>query len=239
MRRIYAIIRDILRHGWWIMILSTAIAAGIAWQMEQSTTPIYWARSQFVVSPNTERIQADADLFRSLDELDTGSLMQTYAHIFSSYSIEETAGEQLNLSPQHLNAYRINTVVRPESNIVLLTVEGPDLGDATLLRDTIGEIGIEYLAELYPVYSVRLLDSERSGRPRNLDSQQNFINLILAGLTIGLVLSGFMTPSIRSWFSEPITATAKMQQAAAEQALKGKPLAVPVTAPEQGGDLSL
>jgi capsular polysaccharide biosynthesis protein len=70
----------------------------------------------------------------------------------------ESAAASLGLSPDNLAEYDINAVVLPDSNVLLLQVQGPSAHLAADLANTIGTAGLEYIGNLQGVYELRRLD---------------------------------------------------------------------------------
>jgi capsular polysaccharide biosynthesis protein len=148
----------ILRAGWWIIlaVLLVTTGAGLAYSYAQA--PTYEAAATFVVNPSV-RIAETYDLLYSIDTLaGRTSLATTYANILKSRQVIESAAASLGLSPDNLAEYDINAVVLPDSNVLLLQVQGPSAHLAADLANTIGTAGLEYIGNLQGVYELRRLD---------------------------------------------------------------------------------
>ena len=142
-----------LKRGWWIVVLTMLIALNGALLFSYLTPPIYEATARFVVSPNAEVYDSSWDVVSSLDTLDRRSIINTYKELLASSSVY---GNNVEIQKMGLDAiegnYVITTVVIPDTNILKLTVTGPDPEIALTITEAIGVQALEYVNELYPVY---------------------------------------------------------------------------------------
>lgn len=151
----------ILKEGWWIVLAAVLIFAGLGMMFSYSQTPIYEATATFLVNP-TGRVSETGDLLYSLDTLSSRtSLATTYSNILESRSILDSAVQSLEISPETLQAYSINSVVLPDSNVLMLQVQGPSPELAADLTNAIGTAGVEFVGELQAIYELRHLDLAR------------------------------------------------------------------------------
>lgn len=148
----------ILRDGWWIIVATVLIFTGLGVVFSYSQTPIYESTATFVVNP-TARISETYDLLYSMDTLaGRTSLATTYSNILESRSILDSAIQALNISPDMLEPYKTNSVVLPDSNILMLQVQGPSPALTADLANAIGTAGVEFVSGLQAIYELRHLD---------------------------------------------------------------------------------
>jgi len=149
---------QILRRGWWIILLTALVAMAVALVATSMTPREYRSDSRYIVGPNTELVQ-DTDLLRSLDTLDRGTIISTYAEIFSSERIVSAALDELQLSKQAVEKYAINAYGLPETNILVISVSGTDPNAVVKINQAVADQGLAYIQTLNQVYALNLLDS--------------------------------------------------------------------------------
>lgn len=149
---------QMLRKGWWIVLLTVLVALNAALITAYFTEPIYLASTKFTVSPNPT-VVTEYDVVNSLEALDKRSIVATYGEFLNSRRIYLNALTALGLTETMMEDYKITTVVLPEANILELTVKGPDPQRAAALANTIGSLTIDYVGKLYSAYDVSVLDA--------------------------------------------------------------------------------
>jgi uncharacterized protein involved in exopolysaccharide biosynthesis len=188
-----------LWQDWWIIVAVVLVTTGLGLAYSYAQTPIYEATATFVINPSI-RIAETYDLLYSLDTLAARtSLATTYSNVLESRTIFEAAAESLNLPPEIIAAYEANSVVLPDSNVLLLQVQGPSPDLAADLANAIGAAGLEYVAGLQEVYELRRLDPAAT-EPEPVSP--NRLADILLGLMIGL-LGGLAFVILRRILSQP------------------------------------
>jgi capsular polysaccharide biosynthesis protein len=172
------------QQGWQILIffIATALFVSLGWMI--STTPLYRASATFLVYPN-ESLTSSRDVVSSLDTLDKRTISSTYSDIMASNRVIQDTIERLQLDPVLMREVKIYAEVEPETNILVLHVEGPDPALITLLANNVGQNGISFIKSIYQVFDIVFLDlalePELPFHPRPV-----WDNLIAAG--IGLLL---------------------------------------------------
>lgn len=180
-----------LKRGWWIIVLTMLVALNGSLLLSYLTPPIYEATSRFVVSPNAEMYESSWDVVSSLDTLDRRSIINTYKELLASPSVYRE-----NLDIQKIGAdiveseYSISTVVIPDTNILKLTVTGPDPELVLLIAKSVGAQALIYINDLYPVYNFNIFD-EPSLNPEPIYPQpvQNAGLALLMGGIVGISLA--------------------------------------------------
>lgn len=148
----------ILRNGWWIILAAVLVFTGLGVVFSYSQTPIYESTATFVVNP-TARISETYDLLYSMDTLaGRTSLATTYSNILESRSILDSSVQALSITAEMLEPYKINSVVLPDSNILMLQVQGPSPALAADLANAIGTAGVDFVSSLQAIYELRRLD---------------------------------------------------------------------------------
>lgn len=148
-----------LQRGWWIIALTALAAFNIALFNSYNTTPMYRARSHFLVSPSpTFLAGANDDLVRSIEALDKRSIVSTYAEILGSKSVFAETVAALNIDAETLSDYVRTAVVLPDASVLELTIEGPNPEMVALLANQVGDHAINQIKGLYLVYDINFLD---------------------------------------------------------------------------------
>ena len=192
---------QILRFNWWIILLTMLTAAGFALAGAVFLTPGYQTSARFVVSPSmTADINQD-EIVDRLAALDKRSIVTTYSEVLRSARIFTEAGEALDLDPAAAAAYSRSAVVLPETNILELTVTGPDPELTAELANQIGRKGIQYVQRLYTVYEIRFLDSapvpDKPFRPQPVRDLSLAAGLgLIVGCLLAVVWEQYQTPLI-------------------------------------------
>jgi len=149
-----------IRRSWWIVVLTTLSAVLTALTSAYYATSIYSSSARYLVSPNPNYLGGDVDynLIYSLDTLDKRTIITTYAEVLNSPRIFTETIQSLGLQESELGAYTHMAVVFPETNIVDLTVSGPDPELVVRLTNKLGQNAVAFVENLYPIYDMGLLD---------------------------------------------------------------------------------
>jgi diguanylate cyclase (GGDEF)-like protein len=150
---------QILRRGWWIILLTALAAMTASLIVSYLSKPIYRVSTSFIVIPNPSLLSGSSGvLLDSLATLDRPSISQTYAEILNSPRIFRETLSQLGFNELALIDYTYSVVVLPDSNIIELSVEGPDQVTIVLLANSIGERAIIFVQTTYKIFDMAVLD---------------------------------------------------------------------------------
>ena len=116
----------IIQRGWWIILLVILAAVNASFIVSYLTVPQYQTVSQFVVSPNAALFTDSWDVVSSLDVLDRRTIINTYKEVLGSPSIYSTHPTIAALGKEGFEEYTSLVTVIPDTNIVQLSVSGPD-----------------------------------------------------------------------------------------------------------------
>lgn len=177
-----------LRRGWWLILLTVLVSTIASLLISYLTPPVYQTVMRFVVAPNPDIFSDSFDIVDSLDTLDRRSIVNTYKELLESPTVyRQDSG--ISAMGAAMEDYSISAVVIPETNILELTVEGPDALTVVSVAEAIGNQAVEYINGLYPVYVFSVLD-----RPviptvpiRPLPLQNAGLAVLFGGI-VGLVL---------------------------------------------------
>ncbi len=147
-----------LKQGWWIIALVALLALNAALVAAYLDTPIYRASATYLVSPNPTQLDT-YDLVRSLDTLDKRSIVATYVEIMNSNRILGNTLANLQLTPADIEGYSHSAVVLSGTNILELSVEGPNPEVAALLANSLGSTAVSEIGDVYKMYDISQLDA--------------------------------------------------------------------------------
>lgn len=191
---------QMIRQDWWIILAIVLVISGVGLAYSYNQPTIYETTATFVVNPSV-RIAETYDMVYSINTLTARtSLATTYSNILESRTTSEAAAQVLKLPPEIMADYTVNSVVLPDSNVLLLQVDGPSPDLAADLANAIGMAGLEYVAGLQEVYELRGLDPaivnpEPIAPNRAMDA--------LLAVTIGL-LGGLSFTLLRRFLNQPM-----------------------------------
>jgi diguanylate cyclase (GGDEF)-like protein len=175
---------QMLRRGWWIIVLTTLVAMTAALGISYIMVPHYQAVARFIITPGSVLITGN-ELINSLQALDRESVTTTYAEVMNSRRVYGDALSSLQLQAPQMEEYTREVEVLAKSSILELRVTGPDPKLATRLANELGYQTILFTRSLNPIYKVDILD--RAIEPIEPISPKP---LLYAGLAVALGLIG-------------------------------------------------
>lgn len=179
----------VLRRGWWILVLTTLIALGTSLVYTRMTEEVLYRSSmRMVVSPSVE-IGDEGTLIRMLDSLSRGVIIPTFTEIYKSRRVLSEAMASIELT-ENQEAYSVNAYNLPETNILVLSVTGPDRSSTLRLAGEVSTNAQDLILALYPNYTITILDEPLIPRtPLGQDIQRNLILAAFLGLSLGLAVA--------------------------------------------------
>ena len=192
-----------IQRGWWIIVFTMLLAVNFSLLISYLTTPVYQVSSRFIVSPNAGIYDNSWDIVSSLDTLDRRSIINTYKELLASPSIYGGSPAIQEITMAELDKdYTISVVVVPDTNILQLTVEGPDPNRAVTIANAIGTQSLAAINKLYPVYDFSILDNpELPTEPIRPQTLQNAGLALLMGAFIGVAMA-FSREQLQSTFEQ-------------------------------------
>lgn len=175
-----------------LLVLAVVMAADVAYTSTRQRT--YLARATLVISPNRQTEGGQSDQVYATDSLGRGRIVGTYTEVLGSEVIQRDALQRLGYSPDALNGdvvFRSSVVA--DTTVVQVTVEAASPEMSAQLANTVGDLGIERMATLYPVYNLvfltRATPPAASYRP---DPIRNYSVGALLGLGLGVALAALL-----------------------------------------------
>lgn len=173
-----------LKRGWKIILITTLIAVVISLLVSYLVTPQYRAIARFIITPSSADVTQPDTVLQGLQTLDNQSVIATYVEVMNSDRIYNDALDFLQLKPQDVLDYSHKSEIVSSSNVLQLTVIGPDPALTTKIANSIGNQTINFLKSNNQVISVSFLDT--ATLPTEPYSPQPLINALLA-LVLGLI----------------------------------------------------
>lgn len=173
-----------LRHYWWLILLAFAVGFGSTAFFTQTRTPAYRATTTLVIGPN-ENLKTPREVVDSLNTLDRRSVVATFAKLPSSRTVRERAQSQLQLSEAQLTPYTVKTAVVPDTNVLEVSVEGPEPRLAATFADAVAQQTTVYTREFYDIYGMKVLD--RAQEPTE-PVGPGLSRTLLVGAVLGLLI---------------------------------------------------
>lgn len=189
-----------LWRNWWIIVLTVLSAVGASLLLSSVTAPTYRTSLQLLVLPNMAAYEG-RDLIYSLDTLGSRSIVATYVEIVNSRRIYRETVNTLGLEVEERPNYKLSAVALPDTNVLEVSVEGPDPTLVAEMANRAAEETINYVKNTYDIYSIDLLDS--ASIPVSPISPQPLQDASLA-LAVGLIL-GCALAIVRDQVRRPIT----------------------------------
>ena len=173
---------EVSLRWWWVVALAFVATTAVTVASVAARSATYESSATFVVRPRPVDPSLDA---RAFDALTRGlTINTTYASVARSQLIRDRADEQLDPSARR-DDMTVSAKVLTDTNIVSLSVEGPDPDNVVDLATAVSVATIEYVNGLSDVYVLEPLDEPmRPGSP----VPTNKMLTILVGLVLGVVL---------------------------------------------------
>lgn len=150
---------QMLRRGWWLILLTTLVAVSVSLGISYLVTPQYRATARFIISPSAVVANGPDTVLQGLQTIDRQSVMTTYSEIMNSNRIYTDALAFLQLKSDDLQDYTYKAVVLPSSSVLELSVVGPDPQLAAKIANAIGFQTINFTRRLNQVIGIDFLDT--------------------------------------------------------------------------------
>jgi uncharacterized protein involved in exopolysaccharide biosynthesis len=173
-----------LQRYWWLILSAFAFGFGATAAFTSLRAPTYRATTTLVVGPN-ENLKTPREVVDSLNTLDRRSVVATFAKLPSSRTVRERAQGQLQLNEVQLRPYEVRTVVVPDTNVLEVSVEGPDPRLAATLADAVAQQTTQYTREFYDIFGMKVLDRAREPTER---VGPGLSRTLLVGAVLGLLI---------------------------------------------------
>jgi len=142
---------------WIVVLIAFAIGlGGTAW-FAQKQPPLYRANATLVLAPVTG-LGDVRQITDALNTLDRRSVVASLAMVPSSRTVREQARAQLQLTSAQLSPYHVSTAVVPDTNVIEVSVEGPDPRIDAAYAYALSAQSIASTRQYYDIYVLKALD---------------------------------------------------------------------------------
>jgi uncharacterized protein involved in exopolysaccharide biosynthesis len=148
----------LILERWWMVAAIALIGAIAAYLLSQLNPPVYQSTSMFVIATE-DSIEDPADVAAALGVLRNRQVAATFAEILQSQTLLDRAAREIGSASSDFES---TGVVLPESNVVSLTVSGPDADAVREVNQIIGAAASEDIVSLYPIYQALMLESAKT-----------------------------------------------------------------------------
>jgi protein tyrosine kinase modulator len=173
---------EVSRRWWWAVALAFLVTTAVTVSSVAFQESTYESSATFVVRPRPIDGSQDA---RAFDALIRGvTINTTYATIARSQLIRDRAEAQLDPAARE-DDMSVGAKVLTDTNVMSLSVTGPDADHVLALANAVGAETVEYVNGLSEVYVLQPLDEPtRPGSP----VANNKMLTISIGIVLGLAL---------------------------------------------------
>jgi capsular polysaccharide biosynthesis protein len=178
---------EVSRRWWWLVGLALLAAAAVTVASVASQTPTYQSSASFLVRPRSGDASEDA---RAFDALIRGvTINTTYASIARSELIRDRAEERMDPEAR-ADEMSVSAKVLTDTNIVSLSVKGPDADHVLALTTAISAEAVEYVNALSDVYVLQPLEEPtRADGPIATNRTLTMLIGVVLGLGLGVGLA--------------------------------------------------
>jgi capsular polysaccharide biosynthesis protein len=123
-------------------------------------------------------------VMKSLETLERRTVIATFARIPATLELREAVGARLKIDPRR---YRIHGSVVPNTNIIRVSVEGPQADVAATVANAAADLTAREARSLYRVYTMRLLARATPPRkPSYPEPRRNYLVGAAVGAFLGI-----------------------------------------------------
>lgn len=173
-----------LFQWWWLGLITFIVTLLATLIFTYGQVPVYESTTTLVVSPNAMISTDLGELRAAVTSLDKPIVANTYAEIGQSDSVINAAMSHLGVRPSR--DYAVGSSVLQETNIIKITVTGPEPMMVQKLAAAVADQTLDYVSELFEVYDLIKLD------PASLPSEPSTPNVnlnLLVGASLGVGLA--------------------------------------------------
>jgi capsular polysaccharide biosynthesis protein len=165
-------------------VLGVGAALGYSWRQHS----VYQSSATAQVGPAPGLSpQQDLDV---LSLLSYGSVSNSIVAIAQSRSTLGQAADRLaGISPSQLEGYRVVATQLPRSNVLNLSVAGPDAQSVIRLANSLSTSVSDAISTSFPTVALSPLDRASTSTRTHPKTQQNLVYGGLAGLIVGFVIA--------------------------------------------------
>jgi len=197
---------------WWMPVLGAILAGGIGLAVALVSPPTFEAIGTFVLTPQPapatdEGLDIVAEGLDALSSND-GTLVNTYADMVASPRVVSDAATQIGMGSDERDRYDVAGVRTPDSNVVQLSVTGPNAARATELGGAVAAVSTDLFADLYRVVDIETIRTPRAQQtPVSTSPEQSATVAAVLGIVAGVALAllrDTLTTETGAWTPEAV-----------------------------------
>jgi capsular polysaccharide biosynthesis protein len=175
-----------LRTWWWVILGVPLLAVLASSYLTRRQDPVFRSATELAVVPSPD-LTEPADVMRGLETLERRTVIATFASIAETRETLGAAAARLTLEDSDVSGYRVQASVVPRTNIIRISVEGPDGERASVLANTLAHVVAEEAKIMYQLFELRQMEMARPARgPFHPDPSRNAMVAGILGLFVGL-----------------------------------------------------
>jgi capsular polysaccharide biosynthesis protein len=176
-----------LGTGWWMVpVVLTAALGSVAFLTSSDAPPVYRATATLAAAPHPS-INDRNQILRSLELLERRTMVSTLSKIPTSGKIRTWAAGRLETPLRDLREYRVHTSVVPNTNLIHVSVQGPDPQIAARFANAVAGVSENNAGTYYDVFTLKVLDDAGvPGRSIQRDETRSYVVAGLLGLFLGV-----------------------------------------------------
>jgi capsular polysaccharide biosynthesis protein len=186
---------------WWLVLLATAVAAGVGAFLTAREPSRYEASNLMVVLPSPE-IESREEIIRGLDTLERRSVLATFARLASTGTVLNATLRHLALADTDLAPFEVRGKVLPNRNMIEIQVSGPEPERAANIANAVAEVTRLKAESLYRVYRLEVVDVASPQLPQAKPAlvRSSMASGVL-GLFLGILATLFLhrVETFRTW----------------------------------------
>jgi len=176
-----------LRAGWWIAPVVLAGCLGsVAFLTAGEETPVYEASATLAVVPDST-VRNQGQVLRSLELLERRTVVSTLSRIPTSGFMRGRAAGTLGTTPQALASYELESHVLPSTDLIRVTVRGPEPDVAERYANALAQGAQATAGRYYRVFGLRIVDrAEPPAGPVDGRERRSYAVAGIFGLLLGV-----------------------------------------------------
>ncbi|NIV13498.1 MAG: hypothetical protein GWN62_20100 [Aliifodinibius sp.] len=197
---------QILIKRWWILAASLGIVLIGTYIWTSNQGPVYQSKTTYILRPRSAVNTLEDDFVRALEMVSRRvEINTTFAEVASSKLIKTQALDEVDYRDSVRENLSVSAIVLGGTNILEITCEAPKPEIAQEYCTMIGQKTHEYVANLYDVFELQLLDAASF---RANPVRPNLLFNMILGTVLGFGLGAgmaFLVEFIASPYTEPNT----------------------------------
>lgn len=175
---------QIARKWWWLVVVSTMVAAGVSFQVSAMLPPVYRATTSLLV-----RVGGSTDDYTAI--LTSEHLAMTYKELLTKRPVIEAAAQTLGLDPRQTEE-KVQVRLVPNTSLIELTVEDSDPRLAAEIANGIVAAFMQIARESGGIRDRELVVVEPATEPLEPVSPRKLSNTLVAAMVGFLLVSGIV-----------------------------------------------